>query len=95
MPKPEFEWDNENIGHIAKHQIAPCEAEQVVLNRPIDLEAELRNGEERRRDRYRTNSGCGYDNAGQKSSRCHSLAYKQELSALLLVDEGEWQCWKN
>jgi len=47
MPKPKFDWDNENIEHFAKHQITPSEAEQVVLNRPIDLEAELRNGEER------------------------------------------------
>jgi len=47
MPKPMFDWDNENIEHFAKHQITPSEAEQVVLNLPIDLEAELRNGEER------------------------------------------------
>jgi uncharacterized DUF497 family protein len=47
MHKPKFDWDNENIEHFAKHQITPSEAEQVVLNRPIDLEAELRNGEER------------------------------------------------
>lgn len=47
MSKPMFDWDNENIEHFAKHQITPSEAEQVVLNRPIDLEAELRNGEER------------------------------------------------
>jgi len=43
----QFDWDSENIEHFAKHQIAPSEAEQVILNRPVDLEAELRNGEER------------------------------------------------
>ena len=47
MAKPKFDWDSENIEHFARHQITPSEAEQVVLNRPIDLEAELRNGEER------------------------------------------------
>jgi uncharacterized DUF497 family protein len=47
MPKPKFDWDNENIDHFAKHQVTPSEAEQVILNRPIDLEVQLRNGEER------------------------------------------------
>jgi uncharacterized protein len=42
-----FDWDNGNIGHLALHQIAPEEAEQVIQNRPIDLEKYLRNGEER------------------------------------------------
>jgi uncharacterized DUF497 family protein len=42
-----FDWDKQNIGHLARHQIVPAEAEQVILNRPLDLEAELRNGEER------------------------------------------------
>ncbi len=46
----EYEWDQQNLDHIAKHQITQItqiEAEQVVANRPIDLKAELRNGEER------------------------------------------------
>jgi uncharacterized protein len=47
MSQPKFDWDNENIEHFAKHQITPSEAEQVVLNRPVDLKSELRNGEER------------------------------------------------
>ena len=47
MSEPSFDWDEENIGHIAKHNVVPEEAEQVVRNRPLDLEAELRNGEER------------------------------------------------
>jgi uncharacterized protein len=32
---------------LALHQILPAEAEQVILNRPVDLESCLRNGEER------------------------------------------------
>jgi len=47
MSKPEFDWDEENIGHFAHHQISPKEAEQVILNRPVDLESYVRNGEER------------------------------------------------
>jgi uncharacterized DUF497 family protein len=43
----QFDWDERNIEHLALHQISPAEAEQVVLNRPVDLESELRNGEER------------------------------------------------
>jgi uncharacterized DUF497 family protein len=42
-----FDWDVENIHHLAKHDILPVEAEQIILNSPVDLESELRNGEER------------------------------------------------
>lgn len=42
-----FVWDAENIGHLARHQIIPVEAEQVIQNRPVDLDAYLRNAEER------------------------------------------------
>jgi uncharacterized protein len=42
-----FDWDEANIGHLARHDIAPSEAEEVVRNRPVDLESHLRNGEER------------------------------------------------
>jgi uncharacterized DUF497 family protein len=42
-----FDWDENNIRHLARRQISPVEAEQVVLNRPVDLGTELRNGEER------------------------------------------------
>jgi uncharacterized DUF497 family protein len=47
MFKPKFDWDEENIGHLARHEISPAEAEEVIGNRPRDLESELRNGEER------------------------------------------------
>lgn len=43
----EFDWDEENIEHLAQHQISPEEAEQVILNRPLDLESYIRNGEDR------------------------------------------------
>jgi uncharacterized DUF497 family protein len=57
MPKPEFDWDDKNIGHLARHQIAPAEAEQVIRNRPIDLDTYLRNGEERTFQVGETDSG--------------------------------------
>jgi hypothetical protein len=46
-PNPQFDWDSGNVDHVANHGITPAEAEQVVLNDPIDLKFELRNEEER------------------------------------------------
>jgi uncharacterized DUF497 family protein len=43
----QFDWDEQNIGHLARHQILPVEVEQVIQNRPVDLPSEIRNGEER------------------------------------------------
>jgi uncharacterized DUF497 family protein len=54
IPAPEesadkqlFDWDDANLQHIAEHDVKPEEAEQVILNRPVDLGSELRSGEER------------------------------------------------
>lgn len=44
---PQFDWDRGNVEHVASHGITPAEAEQVVLNHPIDLRFEVRGGEER------------------------------------------------
>ena len=52
-----FEWDNSNIDHLAKHAISSEEAEQVIVNRPVDLGSELRNGEERVAQIGETNNG--------------------------------------
>jgi len=43
----EFDWDDANIGHVARHSVLPDEAEQVVLNDPVDLGMEIVEGEER------------------------------------------------
>ena len=37
MPTQLFDWDEANIGHIAKHDVKPEEAEQVILNDPFDF----------------------------------------------------------
>jgi uncharacterized protein len=42
-----FDWDDQNRKHIAKHRVSPAEAEQVVLNDPIDLTVQVIDGEER------------------------------------------------
>jgi uncharacterized protein len=42
-----FEWDAANLGHIARHRVSPEEAEQIIENDPLDLEAEAVNGEKR------------------------------------------------
>ncbi len=46
MP-PVFDWDEENRKHVAKHRVTPAEAEQIVLNDPIDLTVQVSDGEER------------------------------------------------
>ena len=43
----EFDWDEANIGHVARHSVLPEEAEQVILNDPVDLGMEIVEGEER------------------------------------------------
>lgn len=42
-----FHWSDANINHIAKHGVTPDEAEQVILNDPIDLKFQHRSQEER------------------------------------------------
>ena len=46
-PGIEFDWDEANIGHIARHSVTPEEAEPVILNEPVDLGMENMEGEER------------------------------------------------
>jgi len=43
----EFDWDEGNIGHIARHEVTPTEAEQAIRNDPLDLGGETVDGEER------------------------------------------------
>jgi hypothetical protein len=57
MANIQLEWDEWNLNHLAVHQISPSEAEEVVRNRPCDLEAQLRNGEERVPQIGETNAG--------------------------------------
>jgi hypothetical protein len=43
-PEIEFDWDEANIGHVARHSVLPDEAEQVILNDPVDLGMEILEG---------------------------------------------------
>lgn len=52
-----FDWNNSNINHIAKHGVNPVEAEQVILNEPIDLEYQRRGEESRTVQVGETNRG--------------------------------------
>ena len=45
---PEFDWDDANRDHLARHRVTPQEAEQAILDpRAILLEIEVSGGEER------------------------------------------------
>jgi uncharacterized protein len=41
-----FEWDAANLDHIAKHDVTPEEAEEVVLGNPLDTEMQRIDGSE-------------------------------------------------
>ena len=46
----DFDWDEANLAHIARHNVTPEEAEQVVLGFPLDMELQIADesdGEER------------------------------------------------
>ena len=47
MATIQFDWDEGNIGHLARHGITPAEAQQVLFNWQVDLDSHVRNGEER------------------------------------------------
>jgi len=40
----EFEWDEANREHIARHDVTTEEAEEVVLGDPLDTELQIANG---------------------------------------------------
>jgi uncharacterized DUF497 family protein len=42
-----FDWDDANVGHIAEHNVAPEEVEEVVLGDPLDIGFEVIDNEER------------------------------------------------
>ncbi len=42
-----FDWDEANLGRIARHGVSREEAEQVILNDPVDGWRQIQDGEER------------------------------------------------
>jgi uncharacterized protein len=53
----QFEWDDDNTSHIARHGITPEEAEQVLTGSPLAMEGQLRSGEQRTLCAGRTAAG--------------------------------------
>jgi uncharacterized DUF497 family protein len=43
----EFDWDEAIVRHVTRHSVLQDEAEQVILNDPVDLGMEIVEGEER------------------------------------------------
>ncbi len=46
-PDFEFDWDEANVGHVARQHVLPDEAEPVIINDPLDLGMEIVEGEDR------------------------------------------------
>ncbi len=53
----EFDWDDANRGHIARHGISPEEAEQAVTIDPLDADVQQHESEQRVLCFGRTRSG--------------------------------------
>jgi uncharacterized DUF497 family protein len=45
--RSDFDWDADNLTHLAEHDVSPDEFEQVVENNPIDLDYQVVDGEDR------------------------------------------------
>ena len=53
----QFEWDEGNVGHLARHDVSPQEAEQAILD-PDAVMLEIQYGDEERvKSVGRTNAG--------------------------------------
>ena len=49
MPRaPKFDWNDANIGHIARHGVSPDEVEQAFKNHPLVMLATQKRGGETR-----------------------------------------------
>ena len=56
--EPEFDWDDANRGHLARHNVSPGEAEQAILDpHAIVVEIESGIGEDRTKAVGMTASG--------------------------------------
>jgi uncharacterized DUF497 family protein len=42
-----FDWDEFNIGHIARHDVVPHEAEETYNSNPVELDYSIEDGEVR------------------------------------------------
>jgi hypothetical protein len=92
-PEIEFDWDEGNIGHLARRSVLPEEAEQVILNDPVDLGMAIAEGEERylkpRRHSARPRSSCGDHVAQRPNTRCNGFRTNQTAHSVLLAGTRE------
>jgi uncharacterized DUF497 family protein len=42
-----FDWDDGNREHVAEHDVTTDEVEYALVHDPLDIEVEIRDGEER------------------------------------------------
>lgn len=47
VSRREFDWDDANLRHLARHRISRLEFEQAIANRPIIVDFNNESGEER------------------------------------------------
>jgi len=92
-PEIEFDWDEANIGHLARHSVLPEEAEQVILNDPVDLGMEIVEGEERYLSLGATVQGprspCGDHMARRPRTGCNGVRTNQTAHSVLLPGTRE------
>ena len=92
-PEIEFDWDEANIGHVARHSVLPEEVEQVILNAPVDLGMEIcrRGGalSQPRRDSARPRSSRGDHMARRPGPRCDGVRTNQAAHSVLLPGTRE------
>ena len=92
-PAIELDWDEANIGHVARHAVLPEEAEQVILNDPVDLGMEIIEGEERlsqpRGNSARPRSSRGDHMARRAGTHCDGVRTNQAAHSVLLPGTRE------
>jgi uncharacterized DUF497 family protein len=54
---PAFDWDDANVGHLARHRVRPAEVEQVLKGGSLPLGSEDYDDEERHTEVGETVSG--------------------------------------
>jgi len=74
----EFDWDAANLRHLARHGIAPEEAEEAVLIEPLEADVQEHGSEERVLCFGRTKSG-----------RLLTILYTERLGKIRVVTAYE------
>jgi hypothetical protein len=93
---PALDWDDANSAHVARHGVAPAEAEQVVLGASLPLDTEERSGEDRHTELGETTAGAAavgrLDLEAAKDSRGDSLPRESEMAHHVEAHQGGERC---